>query len=150
MLYKFIYSLLSVYWKIFHPKTLGVRVLIIKGKQILLVEHTYGEGYFLPGGGVKKFETFEDAAKREVFEETGLKTNNLKLFGVFQNTKEGKLDTGVVFITKTLSLETERESWEIKNTEWFNLSKLPENLNPGSKRRIEEFKSNAYPTFGKW
>lgn len=150
MIYKFIRSLLSIYWKNFHPNTLGVRTLVINNNKILLVKHSYGNKYYLPGGGVKKFESFENAAKREVLEETGYKITKVKLFGVFQNTNEGKQDTDVVFITNKFSLKTEKISWEIKEARWFDINKLPKYMNEGSQKRINEYRLKIYPTFGKW
>ena len=49
--------------------------LIERNGKLLLVRHTKPEAYdfwVAPGGGVKGAETFEDAVKREVPEETGL------------------------------------------------------------------------------
>jgi len=34
--------------------------------------------WVLPGGGVKKYETFEEAVKREIYEETGIINVNVK------------------------------------------------------------------------
>ena len=51
----FYHRLSKLYWKIKKPRTLGVRAMIFdekKGK-LLLVKHTYIDGWFLPGGGVK-------------------------------------------------------------------------------------------------
>lgn len=39
----------------------------------------FTDGFWvLPGGGVKKHETFEDAVKREIYEETGITNINVK------------------------------------------------------------------------
>ena len=53
--------------------TLGVRVLVQNPQgHILLVRHTYSPGWLLPGGGVERGEIAEEAAAREVLEETGV------------------------------------------------------------------------------
>ena len=73
IIYKFIYSLLKIYWFIFRPKTQGVICLILSGDELLLIRHTYGHSaWTLSGGGFKKHETKEEAVKREVKEELGL------------------------------------------------------------------------------
>ncbi|CCQ97088.1 hypothetical protein CULT_560038 [[Clostridium] ultunense Esp] len=39
----------------------------------------FTDGFWvLPGGGVKKYETFEEAGKREIYEETGIINVNVK------------------------------------------------------------------------
>ncbi len=64
--------------------TLGVRVMVQNPQgHILLVRHTYSPGWLLPGGGVERGELAEEAAAREVLEETGVSvTQPLKLFEV--------------------------------------------------------------------
>lgn len=53
-----------------------VRVICLRRSVLLLVQHRWHDGsYFwlLPGGGIKDGETIEDAAVREVWEETGVR-----------------------------------------------------------------------------
>ena len=52
----------------FRPSVYGV---IIKNNKILLSKQW--DGYDFPGGGIEIYETIEEALKREVWEETGLK-----------------------------------------------------------------------------
>ncbi len=56
--------------------SLSVGVIVIKYNKILLVKHNYGSAngkYLNPGGFLKDGELPEEAAVREVFEETGVK-----------------------------------------------------------------------------
>ncbi|MFH1854994.1 MAG: NUDIX domain-containing protein, partial [bacterium] len=53
-----------IYWRIFKPVTFGVRVILVKDNDLVLVKHRYDKFWYLPGGGVKKDETEKDAAKR--------------------------------------------------------------------------------------
>ncbi|MDR3311493.1 MAG: NUDIX domain-containing protein [Oscillospiraceae bacterium] len=63
----------------------GVGAVVFKGSDVLLVRHTYGAaaGKLLnPGGYVKYGELPADAAKREVFEETGVAVNPVGVIAV--------------------------------------------------------------------
>ncbi len=56
-----------------HGKAVGC--VVIRGEQVLLVRHTYGSAkgkLLIPGGYVQVGEMPEDAAMREVLEETGV------------------------------------------------------------------------------
>jgi 8-oxo-dGTP diphosphatase len=72
---------------LFHTETgpkVGTSVIIVKNDTILLAKRLkpYGYGQMaLPGGHVEFFEHSREAAKREVLEETGLKTANLRMMG---------------------------------------------------------------------
>ncbi len=50
---RFLVRLLHVYFRLRRGMTLGVRGLVVDGEgRVLLVEHTYLPGWWLPGGGV--------------------------------------------------------------------------------------------------
>ena len=65
---------------------LTVLCLIQDGKKILLQNRVKKDwkGYTLPGGHVEAGESFVDAVKREMKEETGLNIQNPKLVGIKQ------------------------------------------------------------------
>ncbi len=87
------------------PLTLGVRVMMIQDGQVLLVRQTYVDGWFMPGGGVKRGETFEQAARREAAEEVGAELNNISLMGAYSNFAEWKSDHNIVFFSERFHLE---------------------------------------------
>lgn len=141
----------KMYWKIFKPKTLGVKLMLINDGKVLLVNHSYIKGLFLPGGGVKKGEMFEQALKREVFEELSLKIENLNLFGVYQSSKEGKNDTIVVFISnEPIDITKIKINSEICHVDFYDLNNLPTDISLGSKKRVEEYRSEHFPIAKEW
>ncbi|GAC1400514.1 MAG: hypothetical protein NVSMB52_14120 [Chloroflexota bacterium] len=60
------------------------QVVLLREDKILLSKHRRGDKSYwvLPGGAVEKSETPEDAAVREVWEETGLEVRVLRLLFV--------------------------------------------------------------------
>jgi mutator protein MutT len=147
-----LYKILRIYWRISKPITLGVRAIVTNDKnEILLVKHTYQNYWFLPGGGVDKGETFEQAIKRELVEETGYEADLIELFGVYQNTYEGKRDNIVVFVCKNGKFVESLPSSEIEKYDFFTVDNLPENTSKGMRKRIEEFhNSSTIKNFGAW
>ena len=67
------------------PRVAADAILMMGGKLVLVKRgHEPFEGcYALPGGFVECGETTEEAAKREVLEETGVRTAIKSLFGVY-------------------------------------------------------------------
>ncbi len=47
--------------------------IVYRGKKFLLIKNAYSRNWTFPGGQVEKGETEEETARREAFEETGLK-----------------------------------------------------------------------------
>ena len=74
-------------------------------------------------------ETFEDVARREVLEETGIKTKNLKLVSVTNDAAENAHFVTIGFLCDDFSGEAKTmEPEEISEWKWFQLEKLPDPL----------------------
>ncbi len=131
--------------------TIGVRVIVRDGGSVLLVRHTYVDGWHFPGGGLSPGETSERGAIRELAEETGIAaTATLRLVGVFFNRKLYRRDHVLLY---------EAQAWqpgpkppgdlEIAETRFFALDALPADLSPGTARRLAELAGKAQPD-GEW
>jgi ADP-ribose pyrophosphatase YjhB (NUDIX family) len=137
-------------WRLLQPITVGVRLLIVNGDDVLLIRHTYQPGWFMPGGGLKRKETLEEAARRELREETGLGVTALELAGLFTNVAEGKTDHVVVFRAMVAG-QPVSDSPEIAECRWFPRSQLPEGTGLGTRRCIERLSvPGAAALLGRW
>lgn len=111
--------------------------LICKDNKVLLglKKRGFGIGKWNGfGGKVNKGETIEEATKRELFEESGLTTNNIEKMGVLDfswHSKPEILQVNIFKCTNFSGILTENE--EMK-PEWFDLDKIPfENMWPDDK-----------------
>lgn len=144
-----IYRVRRLGWAVARPLTLGVRALLISDGKVVLVRHTYQDGWYLPGGRVERHETLEEALRRELAEEIGASIDDPKLFGVYTNFCEHKSDHVVVFYASDYSLGQPRKM-EIADLDSFPLNDLPTDLSPGSRRRIDEYLRAGEPVVGMW
>ena len=143
------YAALELRRMAWQPVTLGVRVLLVRNGEVLLVRHTYRDGWFLPGGGLKRHETLKAAARREAREEVGATIGELRLMGAYSNCSETKSDHVVVFVSEQFALAPCRSA-EIAEARFFRFDALPEGVSAGSQRRIDEYRQPNPPQAGQW
>ena len=147
---RLLYLGFRIYCFIFRPKTLGVRVMLIQNGQVLLVRHTYLPGWFIPGGGVDRGETLEEAARREAREEVGAEMGALELVGAYTSFGGFKSDHNILFLCTDFSLHGQPDL-EIAEVCFFPLEALPENVWPGHRLRLDEYRAGLeHPQFGEW
>ncbi len=150
MLLRLAYLLNKAFLFFVRPVRLGVRVMMIKENQVLLVRQSYMPGWFMPGGGLKRGETLEDAARREAREEVGASLGAIKLIGTYTNFKEWKTDHNIVFLADDFHINGKHDH-EVSEIRYFPLDDLPTGLWPGHRRRLEEFRAgHQFPAFGEW
>jgi 8-oxo-dGTP pyrophosphatase MutT (NUDIX family) len=137
-------------WRLFHPITLGARIILLRDDRVLLVEHTYRPGWHLPGGGVDKGESLEECILREAEEEAGATVRDLELFGLYSSFSEAKSDHVAIFVSREFDLRPIGPNNEIARAEWFALSALPEGVSPGTARRLAELQAGGPPRAGRW
>lgn len=133
--------LLHLIFRFTRPVTLGVRVVVQNNeKQVLLVRHTYIDGWYLPGGGVEKGDTAAQTAEKELFEETGITClSQPELLSIYANRRVTKRDH--VLLYKIENWEQTKEfvpNFEIKEVGFFALDALPPNTTQSTKDRLAE------------
>lgn len=150
MYIRLLFLLYRIYTFFVRPVGTGVRVMLIQDGQVLLVRHTYLEGWYMPGGGIKRGETTEEAARREAREEVGAELGEVRLLGVYSNFEMNRSDHNVVFLCTDFRADRTHDN-EIAEVRFFPLTSLPADLQPGHRRRIEEYTSGVTsPAFGRW
>lgn len=134
------------------PTEMGVRVLAVRGDEVLLVRHRTGtDPWGLPGGGVKVRESLEEATRREVREEAGCPVRIERLHGVFHNFSRGFNNYIVVFICTPLAdPRPPVGDLEIADARYVPLQSLGMNIDDGSRRRINEYLRGEAGLAGKW
>jgi ADP-ribose pyrophosphatase YjhB (NUDIX family) len=148
-LIRFLYQASRMLWLIFKPVSMGVRVLMVKNGQIVLVKHVYEPYWYIPGGAVERNETLVTAVRREAREETGATLNDLELFGIYTNIERGKSDHIAVFLSRSFELTCDGDD-EIENCGLFPLDGLPEKISSGSANRIQEYLNGEVGNYGDW
>jgi len=147
---RWVYLLYRGYLFFIRPVTLGTRIMMLRNGEVLLVRHTYMDGWYLPGGAVDRGETLDAAARREAREETGAELHNLRLVGAYTNFKEWKSDHNVLFLSTDFTLDGKPDH-EIAELRFFPMNELPPDMSAGHRRRIEEYVAGAIsPQFGEW
>lgn len=92
--YRGAYTLARLYWLVRHPRTEGVFVGVWHAGRVLLLQNSYKRQLSMPGGGLERGESPEQAGARELHEEVGLRAEASSLRPVFETvgTSENKDD----------------------------------------------------------
>jgi len=144
-------SIYRLYSRFSRGVTLGVRGLVLNAAgEVLLVEHTYTPGWHLPGGGVERGETAEDAVVRELIEEAGVRAlGRPRLLALYSNHHNHRGDHVAVYRVD-LWEPCEPKAWgEILNRGWFPPDRLPDGVTPATRRRIAEALAGR-PSSARW
>lgn len=134
--------------------TAGVFVFDKEGR-VLLHLRPDKEGWAHPGGFMELNESVEETARREVFEETGLRLGELELFGIYSGPdKDRTLPNGdqvacvdIMFICRKYEGELVRESEESLDVRFFPLNDLPSNIFADQEHEFKNLLSGKTPPF---
>lgn len=129
------------YWRLVRSMTLGVRAVVLDaGNRVFLVEHSYVDGWYLPGGGVEVGESFLEALRRELIEEGRIElVGEPMLHGVFHNRHVSPRDHVAVYVVRNYRQDRLPEpNREIVACGFFDPAALPDGTTPGTRLRIAE------------
>ncbi len=124
----------------------GVGVMIFKDGKVLLGKrlNAHGAGVFQsPGGHLDYMETFEECAKRETLEETGLKIDNVR-FQLIANLQKfaPKHYVHIGMIADWVSGEPQlMEPDKCGGWDWYALDQLPDEIIVTSKMILDSLQS---------
>ena len=134
------YRLLRCYWYLFRPQTRGVYIAVWYQNQILIIKNSYKTYYTVPGGGINKDEQLNQAALRELREETGIElaSDNIVLFCTINDNHEYKQDTVYFWearVTEKPDIKVDQR--EVVTASFMNKNDLPNiNLSPVVRKYI--------------
>lgn len=134
-------------------KIVGHRPLLQVGASVI-VEDAHGRillqlrgdnhcwGY--AGGSVELDEQVEDAAKRELFEETGLIAEELDLFGVFSGEDchyvypngDEVSNVDIVYVCRKYTGTLRCQTSEVDDLRFFSTNEIPENISPPVRKAL--------------
>jgi 8-oxo-dGTP pyrophosphatase MutT (NUDIX family) len=118
-------------------------------KRVLLQRRSDNNHWCIPGGCVEPGEIVEEAARREVFEETGLVVDEMKFFGIYSGEEQHYTYPNgdevyyvtTVFIANCYSGSIVLDEEETKELKFFSVDSLPDNITPTNIPIIRDLKN---------
>lgn len=116
----------------------------------VLLEERVDDGYYdFPGGGIDLKEEAEDAAKRELLEETGLEALELEFFKLYSGeithyvyfNGDEIYGIDIVYICHTYKGQLKPQEEEVKSLKFYSLDQMPEKMSIRNKQIIKDLKS---------
>ena len=125
----------------------GASTIVARDGQILLQKRTDNGCWGYHGGCLELGEHPEEGARRELFEETGLESEALKLFGIFSGPDQHFIYPNgdevyvvdIVHVCRNFKGNPVADGIEVSELKWFQYDEIPENLSPPVKEIIHEF-----------
>jgi 8-oxo-dGTP pyrophosphatase MutT (NUDIX family) len=121
------FRVMRVWWLVVRPTVRGVKCVLTRDGEILLVRHTYGDRrlWELPGGGLKRREQPVEGARREIHEELGIEVDDWRSLGDLFERIDHKRDRMFCFSSEIGDREIDLDLAEIGEAAWFPDDALP-------------------------
>jgi 8-oxo-dGTP diphosphatase len=129
LVYRCAYTALRGYWLVRRPHVLGVKCILTRADQVLLVRHTYGDREWdFPGGSVKRHEPPLNAARREMHEELGVRIDDWVALGPVAGSAHHRRDEMHCFQAELRDGQIEINRGELAAAAWFARDQLPDDV----------------------
>lgn len=115
----------------------GAGIIVVDSEnRILLQKRADNHCWGYAGGSIELDEVVEDAAKRELFEETGLIAEELELFGVFSGKElhyiypngDEVSNIDIVYVCRRFSGTLRCQRDEVEELRFFRMDEIPDNI----------------------
>lgn len=126
----------------------GASVIVVdENNRILLQLRTDNHCWGYAGGSVELDEVVENAAKRELFEETGLVAEKLELFGVFSGPDTHYIypngdevsNVDIVYICKKYHGNLKCQEDEVDELKFFSIDEIPNNIFEANQKALNQW-----------
>lgn len=131
----------------------GAGVAVLNDNKVVLIRRADNGLWDIPGGAVEPGEAVEDAARRELREETGLEAAPLTLLGVFSGPEfqhtypDGNVVEWVtVLFSADWDDEVPRAGDDAAKVAWYPLDALPTGLSPAAGRYLAALQTQTGQT----
>jgi ADP-ribose pyrophosphatase YjhB (NUDIX family) len=135
------------YFGLTRSMTMGVRAACFdEAGRLFLVRHSYITGWHMPGGGVERHETVEQALEKELREEGNLTmTDRPQLFQVYLNKLVSNRDHIAFYRVGVLQSAPRKPDREIVECGFFALDELPPGTSQATHSRLKEIRGETPP-----
>jgi ADP-ribose pyrophosphatase YjhB (NUDIX family) len=120
---------LVAYRRVRRPTIHGVRCVVMRGDEVLMVRHTYGDRRWgFPGGRGRRGEPPEETARREMREELRLDIDAWRVCGELAFTGDDRATHVVTCLVADTPSEPDVNRGEIADVGWYAVEALPERV----------------------
>ena len=115
--------------------------------RILLQKRADNHCWGYAGGSVELDEIVEDAARRELLEETGLTANELSLFDIFSGPDTHYIypngdevsNIDIVYICRSYTGTLCCRQGEVEDLRFFSAEEIPQNISPPNRKPLQKW-----------